>query len=124
MKNSQPVPKISEAEWEVLQALWKRSPMTAQEIIDALSGHPKTIKTYLSRLVRKGVIGFEKEGRRYSYFPKVEKKECEKSVSLDFLNRVFKGALVPLVSQFVEEDRLSEKEIEELKAILNERKKK
>ena len=98
--------------------------MSAQEIIDAMSGHPKTIKTYLSRLVNKGVIGFEKEGRRYSYFPKVERKECEKSVSLDFLNRVFKGALVPMVSQFVEENRLSEKEIEELKAILNERQKK
>lgn len=81
----------------MLQALWKKSPMMAQEIIDALSGHPKTIKTYLSRLGSKGVIGFEKEVRRYSCFPKVEKKECEKSISLDFLNRVFKGALVPLI---------------------------
>ncbi len=124
MNKRKPVPRISEAEWEVLRVLWKRSPMSAQEIIDAMSGHPKTIKTYLSRLVNKGVIGFEKEGRRYSYFPKVERKECEKSVSLDFLNRVFKGALVPMVSQFVEENRLSEKEIEELKAILNERQKK
>lgn len=120
MKASKSIPRISEAEWEVLQALWRQSPKTAAQIVDEVNGHPKTIKTYLSRLVSKGVIGFDQEGRKYSYFPKVSEQECQRSVSRDFVNRIFGGTLKPMLAQFVEGRELSQKEIDELKAILDE----
>ncbi len=73
------VPKISETEWEVMQVLWGRSPMTANEIFEVLMAqdpawHPQTAKTLLNRLVTKKALCFKKEGRAYLYRPWFWKK--------------------------------------------------
>ena len=65
--------ELSKAEFEVLDALWINSPATASQIIERLSDdkqwHEKTIKTLLGRLVKKGALSFEKDGRQYIYTP-------------------------------------------------------
>ncbi len=116
-------PRISETEWEVMKVIWKRSPISAGEVIDELvaqdaSWHPKTAKTLLARLVKKRALGFEKEGRAYLYHPLVEEKECAVAESESFLSRVFGGSLKPLLVHMVEENKLSAKEIEELRKLL------
>lgn len=118
------VPRISEAEWEVMKILWARSPLVAQEVIEELAGrtdwHHRTIRTLLSRLVKKGALDYSREGRSYLYQPKVAEKECVKAASESFLDRVFGGAIQPMLSHFVSQKKLSKKEIEELKRILEE----
>ena len=86
------IPRISEVEWEIMRVIWERSPISASEIIDALvasdaSWHPKTAKTLLNRLVKKGALGFSKEGRLYLYRPLAAEKDCVDVASASFLNR-------------------------------------
>ena len=120
------VPKISETEWEIMKVVWAKAPCSAREITTALnsadpSWHPKTIKTFLSRLVGKRALGFRKEGRAYLYFPLVTENECVSAASETFLERVFGGALKPMLAHFVGRKRLSTEEIRDLKKLLEEK---
>ena len=121
-------PRISEAEWEVMKICWARFPITAQEVIDALSArdqwHPKTVKTLLNRLVKKRALGFQKDGRAYLYQPLVAEKDCVTAESESFLERVFGGSLKPMLTHFVENRKLSPREIAELKRLLKQQEKK
>ncbi|HEX4264281.1 MAG TPA: BlaI/MecI/CopY family transcriptional regulator [Verrucomicrobiae bacterium] len=117
------IPRISETEWEVMKAIWTEAPCSAGQIIRVLtrrdsSWHPKTVKAFLSRLVRKKALGFSKEGRAYLYRPLVSEKDCVDFVSESFLERVFGGSLKPMLAHFVERKKLSEEEIRELRLLL------
>ena len=113
------VPRISGAEWEVMKAIWQQFPCTAEEIIARLSCHPKTARTLLNRLAKKGALAFEKDGRAYLYKPVVTERQCIDAASESFLDRVFGGSLKPMLAHFVEHKKLSAKEIRELRDILN-----
>jgi len=117
-----PVPKISDAEFEVMKIVWSRSPLTSQEVIDALKDGqdwmPATIKTLINRLLKKGALAYEKVGKNYLYRPALSKEECVRAESSTFLDKVFDGALGPLLLHFAKRSDLSEKELEKLKRIL------
>lgn len=121
-------PRISESEWQVMNLLWEESPMTANTIIEKLektaSWKPKTVKTLISRLLKKEVISFEKEGREYKYYPLIPKEEYIKKESKSFLQRVYGGALNVMFANFLEEKELKKEDIEELKRILDQKKEK
>ena len=121
-------PRISESEWELMKICWSRTPVTAQEMIDALAvrddWHPKTVKTLLNRLVKKGALGFKKDGRAYLYHPLVAEKDCISAESKSFLERVFGGSLKPMLAHFVEHGRLEPQEIAEIKKLLKGKEKK
>jgi BlaI family penicillinase repressor len=120
------VPKISEAEWEVMKVLWKTSPKTANEIVDELKGKTRwkreTIRTLINRLVQKKALGFEKKGRQYHYFPKLTEAEGIKAEAESFVKRIGDGSIEPMLAAFVEEKQLSAEKIERLKRILSEAK--
>src|SRR5688572_5134769 len=115
-------PNISEAEWEVMRVVWEGHPATANEIVERLAGEkdwsPRTVKTMLNRLVKKRALGFTEEGKRYLYRPLVSQEECVRDESRSFLDRVFGGALGPMLNHFVRNERLSAEEIAELKRLL------
>ncbi len=117
------IPKIADSEWKVMKVLWARSePMPAYDIIQELAAaerwQPKTIKTLLGRLVKKGALSFRRYKNLYLYFPKVSESECLKAEGESFLQRCFNGSLQPMLAHFVEHRRLTPKEIQELKRIL------
>ncbi len=118
-----PVPKISDTEWDVMKVLWASSPLSAEEIIAQLAAedawHPKTVKTLLSRLVKKKALGFEKDGRAYLYRPLVREVDCVNAVSDSFLDRVFGGSLSPMLAHFVERKKMSPEHVRELKRLLD-----
>ena len=106
-----------------MKVLWSRGRASANEVISALTErdpawHPKTVKTYLARLVSKGAIEFHKDGRAYVYQPLVAEQECIDAASSNFLSRVFGGSLKPMLAHFVEHKKLSRKEIRELRELL------
>jgi len=117
-----PTPRISEAEWQVMKVLWANSPLTADAVVEALAGTtqwtPKTVKTLLNRLVGKGALGYTKDGRRYLYEPLVDQESCLRAENRSFLQRVYGGALKPMLVSFLEEEDLSPEDIAELKRIL------
>ena len=116
------VPKISESEWLVMKVIWDENPISSNRVVDILSDstrwNPKTIKTLLSRLVKKGAVGHESEGRSYLYYPLIEESVLVKAESKSFLTRVFRGALKPMIATMVESEELSEEELEELRSLL------
>jgi len=123
-------PNISEAEWEVMRVIWDsadKNPLTAQQVVDALSSRKdwsvRTIKTLLNRLVEKNAVGFEEEGKRYRYWPKVTQEQCVRSESRSFLFRVFGGQAAPMLNYFVTHAKLSADEIAQLKKILSKKEK-
>lgn len=122
------VPKISTAEWEIMKLIWKNNPLTSEEIITALSDKmdwsAQTIKTFITRLIKKEAIGFEKVGRNYHYYPLISENDCLKAENQSFLQRVYGGAVNILFTKFLEDESLSEKEIEELEQILKSKKNK
>jgi BlaI family penicillinase repressor len=119
------IPKISEAEWEVMKIVWANSPCASSQIIKSLENtkdwKPKTIKTLISRLVSKNVLGFKEEGRKYLYYSLVNENECVCAENKSFLSKVYNGAIKNMLVSFIKENDLSKEDIEELKQILNER---
>lgn len=119
-------PRISDAEWLVMEAVWEQSPASAGEIA-SIVGPPNdwseaTVKTMLARLVKKGALRFEQEGKRYLYSPAVPRESCLREEARDFRERMFGGQTSPLLAWFVKESPLSEDEIEELRALLDQKK--
>lgn len=113
---------ISEAEAQVMEVLWRSSPLATEEIAQALQDSQDwqlaTIKTLLNRLLNKGAISAEKEGRRYLYSPVLQRAAWLNSQSLGLLDRLFEGRLAPLVAQFSSERRLSSADLEALKQLI------
>ena len=122
-RRNQQVPSISDAEWIVMREVWEHGPMTTNQVVAALESRthwkPKTVQTLLTRLARKGALAFEKQGREYCFRPLVTAADCEHAITQSFLGRFFDGELAPFLSRFVERERLSAKEIRELKRILD-----
>jgi BlaI family penicillinase repressor len=121
----QTIPQISDAEWLVMRALWAKSPATAKEVVAALETetrwNPKTVLTLINRLVGKGALGFTREARTHLYFPKLTERECVRVESRSFLERVYGGAVQPMLAHFVKETPLSAHDITELRRILDEK---
>ena len=121
------MPQISDAEWEVMNVLWKQSPCTAAEVADELcermKWHPKTVKTLLGRLVKKGALRFREEGNRYLYAPVFPRERFVAVESRSFIDRVFGGETTPALVHIVENMELSEADFHELRAILDRKRK-
>jgi BlaI family penicillinase repressor len=121
------VPVISESEWKVMKVLWGRSPLAAMEIVEALADtedwHPNTVKTLLSRLHKKKALGVEKHKNLYLYRPIVSEADCVRTESESFLHRVFGGAVKPLLLHFVEKQRLSSQDLDDLRKVLRQKQK-
>jgi BlaI family transcriptional regulator, penicillinase repressor len=116
--------QISEAESVVMEALWQRSPLTAEDVVSALTQAQQwqeaTIKTLLNRLLNKGAVTAVKDGRRYLYSPVLKREDWLMRESKGLLDRLFGGRVAPLVAHFSEQRKLSRKDIAELKKLIGE----
>lgn len=116
--------QISEAESVVMDVLWKRQPLSAEDVVASLSGQQDwqeaTVKTLLNRLLNKGAISAEKDGRRYLYAPVLQRDAWVQGESESLLERVFGGRVAPLVAHFSEQRKLSRKDIADLRKLLEE----
>lgn len=115
------MPKISEAEYEIMKAVWKNAPISTNEVVKLFEGgnwSPKTVQTLLARLVKKGVLGYEKRGRVFVYSPLIDEEEYRREESSSFLKKFYNGALNSMVLNFIDGDKLSADDIDELTRIL------
>ena len=113
---------ISDAESTVMEVLWARSPRASDEVIAELANaqdwQEPTIRTLLNRLLNKGAITAERDGRRYLYTPALRRDDWVNAQSRGLLDRLFKGRVAPLVAHFSEQGKLSRKDIAELRRII------
>lgn len=116
--------RISEAEYAVMEALWRRSPLTAAEVCDevceARDWSLATVKTLLSRLVNKEAVVTEPEGRRFLYSPAIERSDYVGGESRRLVDRLFGGRAAPLFAHLAENEALSDRDIAEIEALLKE----
>ncbi len=114
---------ISEAESRVMELLWQQSPQTSEEMVAALleptGWHEKTIKTLINRLLGKGAISAEKDGRRYLYSPLLRREDWQQRESRSLLDRVFGGKVAPLLAHFSQHEKLTAKDVAELRKLID-----
>lgn len=116
--------QISEAESVVMEVLWARSPLSAEDVSAALAQRQDwqdaTVKTLLNRLLNKGAIEAERDGRRYLYSPRIRREDWVLQESRGLLDRLFDGRVAPLVAHFSAHRKLSRKDVADLRRLLEE----
>jgi BlaI family penicillinase repressor len=119
--------RITEAEWEVMAVVWDRPPVAASTVVEMLEHRRQwtlaTVRTLLRRLVNKGALQQEAEGKRYIYTPLISMVECARQESESFLDRVLGRAPSEAVLHLVKRADLSKEDIQELRRILNNKEK-
>ena len=114
---------ISDAEWQVMQVVWRLGKATAAEVIGELAENRdwshRTIRTLLGRLVEKGALTAVADGNRYLYRPLVKRQKCIRAESRSFLNRVFGGDAAELLVHFAEDAQITPAQIDQLKRLLD-----
>ena len=118
---------ITEGEWEVMAVVWDRAPAAASTVFDALARRKQwtlaTVRTLLRRLVNKGALRQESEGKRFLYTPLISMAECARRESESFLDRLLGRAPSEAILHLVKRADLSKEDIEELRRILNNKEK-
>jgi BlaI family transcriptional regulator, penicillinase repressor len=114
--------KLTEAEWQVMNALWAKHPATAREVMDRLPPDVTwaytTLKTMLARLADKHAVSEIKHGNTSVYDPLVSQSKARLNAFRSLLDQAFDGAMGPLVHFLVEEKQLTAKETEDLVKVL------
>ena len=114
---------LSDGEWKLMKLLWQSQPRTIGEFVNELhddTGWTKTtVFVMLKRLIGKGAVRVDESGRVHEYYSLIKRSDVTKEETDSFLSRVYDGSLGMMVSSLVGRHALSEKEIEELKRILD-----
>lgn len=106
--------QLSDSEWALMKILWECAPASVNEITDkvkdSVQWHPKTVRTMLIRLDKKGIVNYVVKDGIQHYRPLYSRDECESQATQSFLQRVFDGALTPMVAHFTNTKKLSAEE--------------
>ena len=112
---------IGDAELEIMKVIWKaKAPITSLDIgkeVEDKGWKKTTIATFLTRLVEKGALSADKQGKLYYYTPLITEKEYRKSQTKNLIKTLYNGSVRDFAVSFFEEQKLSDKDIQELKAI-------
>ena len=115
---------ISDAESVVMQALWQVGEATAEDLVAAVAAPngwaEATVRTLLNRLLTKGAVSADREGRRYRYRPVLQRADWVAGESAGVVDRLFGGRVAPLVAHFGETGRLTRADIDELRRLIEE----
>ena len=116
--------KISGAESQIMEALWTRGPLTAEEIVQSVGPAndwgEATVKTLINRLLKKNALASERAAGRALYRPLVTKEEYVTGESQGLLDRLFGGQIAPLVAHYARHRALSPEEVARLKKLIAE----
>ena len=122
-KNMKTIPSVTDAEWEIMNVVWEHGPLAARDVYARLpkanNWAYKTAKTLLSRLVAKGVLGYEQIGNSYLYHAACTREQVTRHEVRSFVSRVLQGSLRPVLAHFIEERNLSAEEVADLKKLLD-----
>lgn len=115
--------KITDAEWQIMKALWDQSPLSLKELVEELKKKKNwtntTVRTLVVRLMEKGFIEADKSTSSFRYYPLVQKEDCQVKEAKNLIDTVFEGSIGMLITAFTKQSKLSEKEQEELQRIID-----
>ncbi len=106
-----------------MRVLWDDSPQPAYDVIQHLAQtedwRASTVKTLLARLYRKKALGIRRYKNLFLYYPLISEGDCLRSESESFLERFFGGSVKTLLVHFVEDKKLTTRDIDELRKLLD-----
>ena len=115
--------QLSDSEWDLMKILWEHAPASVNEIAEhtqqVTQWHPKTVRTMLIRLDKKGIVTHALQNGVQHYQPLYSREEFESHATQSFLQRVFDGALTPMVAHFSRKQKLTAEEKQALLKLLN-----
>ena len=118
--------ELTEGEWAILKAVWKKQPCAAPTVQEALEKKKgwtySTVKTMMDRMADKGLLKMEKIRNLYLYRPAITETEAQNSEIMRMIKRAFNGALTPMMQFLVENNNLSRKQLSELEAMIKSKK--
>lgn len=119
--------RISDAELEVMKVIWEKGETTSLEIINALkycNWNDNTVRTLINRLISKKAVGISKKnGKTYTYVPLIEQDDYQLKRSRNFVKQFFGGSVKDMILNFIDNDELTEKDLQELMDKVNKKKK-
>lgn len=114
--------QITDAEWDVMQAVWQADDQMAGDIIakvqESRDWNHRTIRTLIARLVEKQAIGVRVDGNKHLYHAVVSRDECVQSAARSFSERFFSGDIKSLLVHFVENEDISQDELDDIRSLL------
>ncbi len=120
-------PKFGDLEMQIMNVLWERGPSTVRDVAEALSVTPPpaytTVLTVLQKLEKAGWLAHRAEGKSYIYLPKASREEAGAGSVRGFLKRVFEGDAVAMFQHLIRESELSDEDLSELRAMIDEKRK-
>jgi BlaI family penicillinase repressor len=114
--------ELTEAEWEIIRVVWERQPCAAPTVQEELAARRKwtysTVKTLMDRMVAKGLLTTERIRNLILYRAAIGRQEAQRGELLKTVKRAFGGAFTPMMQFMVENDTLSQKELDELESLI------
>ena len=112
---------IADSELPIMKVLWEKGTLTSPQIFAGMTGNKSTLKTLLQRLVAKGaVIAEENTTRTYLYTAAITKQEYINSERTGFIQKVFDGSAKKMLLNFVQEEKITKEELQQLMDIIEE----
>lgn len=119
-----PEKKLSDAELDVMLAVWQnRPPVLRSDLEEQLKSHnwaDTTVLTLLSKLVEKGYLSLERQGRRNLYTPLVSERDYRRWANRSFLGKMYQSSLRRMVASLVESSDLTDRDLQELEEFITE----
>lgn len=119
-------PELTEAELRLMDVIWRKGAATVAEVVDEL---PKqiglaynTVLTTMRILEDKGYVEHtkSKEGRAFIYHAVVGREEASRTAVRNLLNRFFRNSPEALVLNLIEDEQLSEPELQRIRKLIRE----
>lgn len=115
--------KLSEKEWNVLNALWETGGAElgalVHKLYESTGWSRNTVLTYLTRMESKGLVRIDKENHPHIYYAALDREHCRQQERKSFLHRVYGGSAGDLIAAFLKEDPISSDERERLRKLLD-----
>jgi predicted transcriptional regulator len=123
--NKDNLPRLTPAEFEIMDAVWKAGELTVTEITREINAQHNrnlsrsTIQVQVGRLKEKGWLSHRQEGNKYIYKSTIPRKEASAAIALDIGDRIFGGSCVELVKAFFHKSVVSPDEIKQLRELID-----
>ena len=116
--------RLGRLEMQIMNVVWEKGKATVHEVKEALGKGRKpaysTILTMMRKIEAKGYLEHDVDDRTYVYRPTISQDAARKSILGDIMDRLFAGSPTLLLNSLVEQDRIDEKELSQLKKLINE----
>ncbi len=118
-------PRLGRVQLKIVQVLWEKGRANAREITETLSRQEpiahSTVQTLLRKLEAKGAVGHDMEDRTFVFYPLVREDRVKQGTTQDLVDRVFNGSPAGLVAYLLENQRVSDKELAEIRKLIDEK---